>query len=109
MQIMTLDGTAIMNSDEIDSIYIAESKNYTNCAVRCSFTSSGSKDMSLAVYDTQEHAKQAIKILFDAFRLGYSAVKMPKEEEVERKRAEETAHVRERAENGKKTVRRGGS
>lgn len=103
MWILSKDGKALFNTDSIEDIYIPASGD---AAVRASFSST-SKDLTLAKYDTEIETKMAMRHIYGALKRGELATEMP-----DKSRIEELLRpyeAKERAANGKKTVRRGGS
>ena len=100
------DGEAIYNLDTVSNLYAVSSGGYKSVAVRCNFAG-GNKDLTLANYDSYEQAKMAIKYVYDSLYMNANIVQMPDESKLNligRKYESKT-----RSQNGKKTVRRGGS
>lgn len=100
MWILSEDGKSLFNTNNIVDIYITPSGDAIKVAL------SGHSDLTLGEYGCKEETtfvfRQVLAALTDECKLHI----MPPKEQISRRFATES---RQRAGNGKKTVRRGGS
>lgn len=102
MWILSKDKRSLYNSDSIDNLYCVST------GVRARFAGAG-KDLTLGEYDSSESANQALCLVFKAFYAGTSAYQMPDDERVRAAMIADNPAGKERAADGKKPIRRGGS
>lgn len=101
MWILSKDKQCMVNSDTVESIYTVTT------GVRVRFTSPN-KDLTIGEYGSIQIAKRVLEALHEALRLGRD-YKMPDDEHAETLFSVVDTTEKQRAANGKKTVRRGGS
>lgn len=110
MWILTKDGKGAFDTSKMTSIYVSESSAYSETAVRCGF-SAAQKDMTLGSYATVEQARavlrEILRIMPTAGQNG--AFIMPTGTKAAALAQAMNAQPKERAADGKKPVRRGGS
>lgn len=101
MWILSKDKRCMVNSDTVDSIYIVTT------GIRVRFARAN-KDLTIGEYENSQIARFVLSSLHDAMRLG-KGFKMPDDEYAKALFSVVNTTEKERAANGKKTVRRGGS
>lgn len=101
MWILSKDKQCMINSDTADSIYTVTT------GIRVRFTRTN-KDLTIGEYESSQIARLVLESLHNAMRLG-KGFKMPDDRHAETLCSVVNATEKERAANGKKTVRRGGS
>ena len=101
MWILSKDRQCMVNSDAADSIYTVKT------GIRVRFARAN-KDLTLGEYGSAQTAKFVLESLHNAMRLGKD-FKMPDDQHAEALFLVVNATEKARADNGKKTVRRGGS
>lgn len=104
MWVLSRDGKGLFNLDTVEDIYVVGAGG--DMAVRAGFRST-SKDLTLGNYDTEIEAKMAMRHLYGALNRGEHSTEMPDKDRIEQ--LLRPYEAKERAANGKKTVRRGGS
>ena len=102
MWVISKDKKCVVNSDAIDSFYSVTT------AVRARFARAN-KDLTLGEYPSSELAIQALCMVHRALATRADAVEMPNNERVQAAYIQACPNVKDRAADGKKTVRRGGS
>ena len=101
MWILSKDKRCMVNSDTVDSIYTVTT------GIRVRFARAN-KDLTIGEYESSHTAKHVLEALHDALRLGRD-FKMPDDRQAEALFSVADTTEKQRAANGKKTVRRGGS
>lgn len=101
MWILSKNKQCMVNSDTADSIYTVST------GIRVRFARSN-KDLTIGEYESIQIAKRVLEALHEALRLGRD-YKMPDDEHAETLFSVVDTTEKQRAANGKKTVRRGGS
>ena len=102
MWILSKSKQCLVNSDTIDRIY-----QVSSCLRACFARTNG--DATLGKYESEYAAIQALKLLTEAMRAGVPAYQMPDDERIRAAMIADSPAGKERAADGKKTVRRGGS
>lgn len=104
MWILTKSGSEAFDTAKMYSLFVVEEGKP---AVRCGLD--GQKPMTLGSCSTGEQCRAVLKNLVKLMELGKAATQMPDDAEAARLAEAENIQPKERAANGKKTVRRGGS
>lgn len=104
MWIITRNCTEAFDTAKMYSLFVVDEGKP---AVRCGLD--GQKPMTLGSYATGEQCRAVLKNLLKLMELGKTVAQMPDDAEAARLAEAENVRPKDRAADGKKTVRRGGS
>lgn len=107
MWILTKNGMYAFDTAKMTSIFVAVCNGGQPPAVRCGLD--GQKAMTLGAYSTEDQCRAVMNHLLKLMELGKTSIRMPDDAEAARLTEDENMRPKERAADGKKTVRRGGS
>ena len=107
MWILSKNREYAFDTSKMFSLFVAGGSGGQSPAVRCGIDAQ--KAMTLGAYDTADQCRAVLKVLLQGVELDKTVFRMPGDEEAARLAEAEHMRPKERAADGKKTVRRGGS
>lgn len=107
MWVLSKNRAYAFDTSKMFSVFVAGGTGGQSPAVRCGIDAQ--KAMTLGAYNTDEQCRAVLKVLLQGIELDKTVFRMPDDEEAARLAEAENKRPKERAADGKKTVRRGGS